>query len=69
MTCDRNLFYDYRSISLLLQCKKLSKKLFEERLENCLTINNLLNDRQYGFRCNRLTIFALIQLNDENTFY
>ena len=42
-------------------------KLFEKKLQNFLTKNNLLNYSQYGFRHNRSTSFALIKLNEEIT--
>ena len=46
---DRNVFSNYRPISLLSQFSKILQKLFNERLDKFIDKCNLLNDCQYGF--------------------
>ena len=47
---DRNVFSNYRPISLLSQFSKILEKLFNERLDKFIDKCNVLNNSQYGFR-------------------
>uniref|UniRef100_A0A3B3C2G3 Reverse transcriptase domain-containing protein n=1 Tax=Oryzias melastigma TaxID=30732 RepID=A0A3B3C2G3_ORYME len=53
---------NYRPISLLSQFAKILEKLFHKRLYNYLENHNILCEQQYGFRPNRTTTLALIDL-------
>ena len=58
---------NYRPISLLPSLSKILEKLVYKRLLSFLTINNILNQNQFGFRKNHSTDFAIIQLLDKIT--
>ena len=62
---DRNVFSNYRPISLLSQFSKILEKLFNERLDKCIDKCNVLNNSQYGFRNKMCTTHALINLVEE----
>ena len=62
---DRNVFSNYRPISLLSQFSKILEKLFNEKLDKFIDKCNLLNDCQYGFRNKMCTTHALINLVEE----
>jgi len=53
---------NYRPISLTSVLGKLYEKILNKRLVWYLESNNLLNQHQYGFRKNRSTIHALLDL-------
>ncbi len=61
---ERNVFSNYRPISLLSQFSKILEKLFNERLDKCIDKCNVLNNSQYGFRNKRVN-YALINLVEE----
>ena len=61
---NKNVFGNYRPISLLTQFSKILEKLFCERLVTFLHTNNTLSHGQYGFRRNLSTSYALIELNE-----
>lgn len=64
---DKHQFSNYRPISVLSQFSKILEKLFTTRLDNFIEKYNILNDNQYGFRSNRSTTLALIDLVEEIT--
>ena len=53
---------NYRPISLLSIFDKIIEKLMHKRLYNFLEINNILYEKQYGFRKKNSTIFSLIEI-------
>ena len=61
-TGENNVFTNYRPVSLLPQFSKILEKLFHNRLDNFVEMNNILTDSQYGFRSNRSTSAALLDL-------
>ena len=59
---EKSVFTNYRPVSLLPQFSKLLEKLFCLRLDNFINKCNILCDSQYGFRSNRSTSLAIIDL-------
>lgn len=66
-TGDRHHFTNYRPVSLLPQFSKILEKLFSDRLDKFIEKHNLLTDSQYGFRTERSTSLALMELIEEIT--
>ena len=64
---EKDLFTNYRPVSLLSQFSKILEKLFNNRLDDFLEKNDLLVDEQYGFRKERSTSMAITQLIEELT--
>ena len=64
---DKNLFTNYRPVSLLSQFSKILEKLFSARLDSFIDKHQILSECQYGFRTNRSTSMALIDLIEELT--
>ena len=64
---DKSQVTNYRPISLLPSISKLLEKIVYKRLISFLTVNNILNKSQFGFRKNCSTDFAIIQLLDKVT--
>ena len=62
---DRELFTNYRPVSLLSQFSKIIEKLFANRLDSFINKHGLINNCQYGFRSNRSTSLALIEYIEE----
>ena len=60
-------FTYYRPVSLLPQFLKILEKLFNNRLDKFLEINDILSNNQYGFRNNFTTCHALIDLHEQLT--
>ena len=58
-------FTNYRPVSLLPQFLKILEKLFNNRFNKFLEINNTLSNSQYGFRNNSTTSHALIDLHEQ----
>ena len=56
---EKNLFTNYRPVSLLSQFSKILQKLFSKRLSEYIDNLSLLNDSQYGFRSGKSTALAL----------
>ena len=56
---------NYRPISLLSTLSKIFEKLMCTRLKHHLSLNNILNDNQFGFRANNSTSDAIIQFLNE----
>ena len=61
---NKHNFCNYRPISLLPQFSKILETLFVHRLEDFTEKQHLLSDRQYGFRSNRSTTMAVMELID-----
>ena len=59
---DKHTFSNYRPISVLPQFSKIIEKIFVCRLDKYLEKFQLLNDHQYGFRNNRSTSMAIMDL-------
>lgn len=59
---DKYQFTNYRPISLLSQFSKILEKLFVARLDNFIEKHHLLSNHQYGFRANRSTSMAVMEL-------
>ena len=64
-TGDKQLFTNYRPISLLPVISKILEKLIYTRIDDYLTLNNILNENQFGFRKGRSTYMPLLLLQDE----
>ena len=62
---ENNLFENYRPISVLTCFSKLLEKLMYKRLFNYDEKHNILSNQQYGFRRNRSTEDALLNLTDK----
>ena len=59
---EKNVFNNYRPVSILSRFSKILERLFCNRLENYIEKNKILNDSQYGFRNHRSTAMAIIDL-------
>ena len=66
-TGDKTLLNNYRPISVLSVFSKILEKIFYTRLIKHLNSYKILNESQYGFRQNRSTAMALIDLVDHIT--
>ena len=66
-TGDKYHFTIYRPVSLLPQFSKILEKLFADRFNKFINKHNLLTDSQYGFRPNRSTSLAVIELIEKIT--
>ena len=64
---NHNVFTNYRPVSLLPQFSKILEKLFSGKLDAFIEKENILNESQYGFRSNRSTSMALLELIEEIT--
>lgn len=61
---EEHLFNNYSSISLLSPFSKILEKWFASKLQCFLEKFNLISDKQYGFRAQRSTALALLELNE-----
>jgi hypothetical protein len=59
---DRDVFNNYRPVSLLPQFSKILEKIFNNRLESFINEYNILNEAQFGFRTKCNTTHALLKL-------
>ena len=66
-TGDLSLFTSYRPFSVLPALSKILEMIVYKRLINFLNKFNILSNNQYGFRKNRSTTYALIQLYDKRS--
>uniref|UniRef100_A0A3Q2ZQH6 Reverse transcriptase domain-containing protein n=1 Tax=Kryptolebias marmoratus TaxID=37003 RepID=A0A3Q2ZQH6_KRYMA len=64
---EKCMFTNYRPISLLPQFSKILEKLFVTRLDQFIDKQNILNNNQYGFRANKSTSMALMDLIEQIT--
>ena len=62
---EKNVFTNYRPISLLPQFSKIVEKLYNDRMDLFLNKYDILSPRQYGFRSNKSTAEALLELVEE----
>ena len=62
---EKNVFTNYRPISLLPQFSKILEKLYNNRMDKFLKKNDILSPSQYGFRSNMSTTHALLELVEE----
>ena len=63
----KNKFQNYRPISVTTGFSKILEKLMYRRLIKFIEINKILTKHQYGFRDNRSTELAIIELTDRIT--
>lgn len=61
----RTCLSNYRPISLLSVFNKLLEKLMQNRLMNYIGKNNVLYDKQFGFRTNHSTDHAILSIVDK----
>ena len=66
-TGNKSQYTNYRPVPLLPQFSKILEKLFNNRLNNFIDKNNVISDSQYGFRSNRSTSLALMDLIEQIT--
>ncbi len=66
-TGDKHFYTNYRPISLLSQFSKILEKLFVARLDSFIEKYHILIEGQYGFRTNRSTSMALMEVTEELT--
>ena len=64
---DKSQFNNYRPISVLSQFSIFFVNLFHKRQKTYIDKQVLLSDNQYGFRSNRLTSIALLELVEKIT--
>jgi len=57
---DKNVMNNYRSIAVLPIFSKIFEKIVYKYLFNYLTVNNILSNRQFGFRKSHSTVDALL---------
>lgn len=60
-----NLFENYRPISVLTSFSKLLEKRMYKRISNYIEKQNILSKHQFGFRKNRSTEDAILELTDK----
>jgi len=58
---------NYRPIFILPNFSKIFEKAILNGLHNCILVNNILSQHQYGFRSKFSTYMALLDLNDKIT--
>ena len=59
------IFENYRPISVLTCFSKLLEKIMYKRIIKFVEKNNILSNHQYGFRQNRSTEHAIVELTDK----
>ena len=64
---DESSVSNYRPVSILPQLSKVLEKLFEKRLREYIKKQDVLFNGQYGFRKNRSTNTALVEVIDKIT--
>ena len=63
----KDLFTNYRPVSLLPQVSKIFEKIYYSRLDKFISKHDILSNSQYGFRQNMSTNLALLELLEELT--
>lgn len=64
---DKHYMDNYRPVSLLPQFSKILEKLFVKQLDLFIGKYELLSEHQYGFRENRTTTYAVMEMVEEIT--
>ena len=64
---DSKSISNYRPISILTSFSNIFEKIIAVRLRDYIDHNNILSERQFGFRTGLSTCMALLQLVDELT--
>ncbi len=64
---DAQIFSNYRPVSVLPCFSKILERLIFNRCMDYIDKNNILNDKQFGFRSNHSTYMAIIELVDKIT--
>ena len=64
---EKNVFTNYRPISLLPQFSNILDKLYNEKMGTFLNKQDILSSSQYCFRSNISTSQALLELVEEIT--
>ena len=64
---DKQIFNNYRPISLLPVLSKLLEKLIYARVSKHLNLNDILCDNQFGFRTGLSTYMPILLLQDKIT--
>ena len=62
---DKNNLTNYRPISLLSQFDKIIEKMIFSRLYSYVESNQLLSNKQFGFRPNSSTSYAISSIHDK----
>ena len=62
---ERDNMENYRPISILPAMSKVYEKIIFKRIYSFLDKDNILHDSQYGFRPNRCTIDAILDLHEQ----
>uniref|UniRef100_A0A8C7Y996 Reverse transcriptase domain-containing protein n=1 Tax=Oryzias sinensis TaxID=183150 RepID=A0A8C7Y996_9TELE len=66
-TGNKHHFTNYRPVSMLPQLSKILEKMFIARLNSFIEKHNILDEGQYGFRSNRSTSLALMNVIENIT--
>ena len=61
-TGDKSLMKNYRPISILPVASKIIENVMHTQLTDYFTLNKLFTSQQYGYRANRSTELAALQL-------
>ena len=61
---DKQLFSNYRPVSLLSQFSKILEKIFHARLMKFLEYKNIIHPGQYGFQNQLSTVHAIMELSE-----
>ena len=64
---EKDLFTNYRPVSLFHQFSKILEKIYYSRLDKFISKYDILSNSQYGFRQNMSTNLALLELVEELT--
>ena len=64
---EKDLFTNYRPVSLLPQFSKILEKIYYSRSDKFVSKHEILSNSQYGFRQNMSTNLALLELVEELT--
>ena len=64
---EKNVFTNYRPISLLPEFSKILERLYNNKMDKFLKKYDILSPSQYGFRSNMSTTHALLELVEEIT--
>ena len=65
-TGDKSLMKNYRLISILPVVSKIIENVMHTQLMDYFTLNKLFTSQQYGYRANRSTELAALELMDRN---